>query len=442
MYQIDVATAATALPTPAAPGTEGFFTDGNPASGLPATIVDADFMNMLMMELINLVEAGGLTPSKTTYNQVLLAIKNVQQGGQSSYAQDTSTSANTITLALTPAVTAYVDGMPIRFKAANNNTGATQINWGGGAVPLQSAAGALQGGEIVAGQPYVAVYIASLAAAVLVGQGGGAVPVGAATKSYHAAQLGQINALPGGLKSLGAAFASNAMTVTYAGGTLDFPSTIQNGTPARLTVSSNQITAPSGASLGVPNGQPGQIVLLEAYNGGSPVACLVNMVGGVDLSETNLISPTTISSGATANNVIYSASAVAANSPYRVIGVVDVPAQTTAGVYATGTPTAFGTGGMAYAAMQSFGFGQKWQDVTASRALNTIYYNTTPRPIALGANVSSTSTSSLTINVAGTNYNFGTIPAGGSTTGVIPVPVGAPYSVTGGTSLSQWFEMH
>jgi len=62
------------LPAPAAPGTQGFFTDGNPVAGEAATILDADFMNMVMMELINVVEAGGETPSKTTYNQVLEAI--------------------------------------------------------------------------------------------------------------------------------------------------------------------------------------------------------------------------------------------------------------------------------------------------------------------------------------------------------------------------------
>jgi hypothetical protein len=75
MFQTDQPTAATSLPTPAAPGTQGFFTQGNPGTGVPATILDADFMNMLMMELTNVVTAGGLTPSKTTYTQVVSAIK-------------------------------------------------------------------------------------------------------------------------------------------------------------------------------------------------------------------------------------------------------------------------------------------------------------------------------------------------------------------------------
>jgi len=74
LYQTDQQTAVATLPAPAAPGTQGFFTDGNPVAGEAATILDADFMNMVMMELINVVEAGGETPSKTTYNQVLEAI--------------------------------------------------------------------------------------------------------------------------------------------------------------------------------------------------------------------------------------------------------------------------------------------------------------------------------------------------------------------------------
>lgn len=79
MFQTDEPTASSTLPAPAAAGTPGYFTEGNPASGVPATILGADFLNMVMMELINVVQAGGLTPSKTTYNQVLTAIKSIGQ---------------------------------------------------------------------------------------------------------------------------------------------------------------------------------------------------------------------------------------------------------------------------------------------------------------------------------------------------------------------------
>jgi hypothetical protein len=75
MFQTDQPTASPTLPTPATPGTQGFFTNGNPASGVAATILDADWLNMVQTELVNVVAAAGLTPSKTTYTQIRDAIK-------------------------------------------------------------------------------------------------------------------------------------------------------------------------------------------------------------------------------------------------------------------------------------------------------------------------------------------------------------------------------
>lgn len=75
MYQIDAPGAATSLPTPAPAGTPGFFTGGDPATGTPATILDQDWFNAVMMELINVVEAAGLTPTKGTNTQLLQALR-------------------------------------------------------------------------------------------------------------------------------------------------------------------------------------------------------------------------------------------------------------------------------------------------------------------------------------------------------------------------------
>ncbi|MFM0160682.1 gp53-like domain-containing protein [Paraburkholderia sediminicola] len=93
MFQTDQSTAASSLPTPAAAATPGFFTGGNPASGTPATILDADFMNMVMMELVNVVVAGGLTPSKTTYDQVLGALRALFAGINGNSAETFSVAA-------------------------------------------------------------------------------------------------------------------------------------------------------------------------------------------------------------------------------------------------------------------------------------------------------------------------------------------------------------
>src|SRR5690242_9782224 len=76
MYRIDNSTAATSMPAVAAPGPkpDGFFTKGNPLTPIPATIVDDDWLNTLQEELIAVVQAAALTPSKSTRTQVRDAI--------------------------------------------------------------------------------------------------------------------------------------------------------------------------------------------------------------------------------------------------------------------------------------------------------------------------------------------------------------------------------
>ncbi|RQV20674.1 hypothetical protein DF039_12625 [Burkholderia cenocepacia] len=75
MFRTDQNTAVTALPVPAPAGTPGFFTGGNPATGQAATIVDADWLNMIQEELISILTAAGIAPSKVTYGQVLAALE-------------------------------------------------------------------------------------------------------------------------------------------------------------------------------------------------------------------------------------------------------------------------------------------------------------------------------------------------------------------------------
>ncbi|WP_241300460.1 hypothetical protein [Burkholderia stabilis] len=80
MYRIDDATAAPSLPTPESAAAEGYFTEGNPATGTPATKVRASWLNMIQEELRGLVTAAGLTPSKTNYSQVAAAVRALISG--------------------------------------------------------------------------------------------------------------------------------------------------------------------------------------------------------------------------------------------------------------------------------------------------------------------------------------------------------------------------
>ncbi|MGG5811483.1 gp53-like domain-containing protein [Falsiroseomonas sp. CW058] len=83
MRRIDVATAAAAAPAVPAAGTEGFFTNGNPGGGVPATVIPDWFLNMLQEELRAVVVAGGLTPSKTVWTQLRDALAVLYGGGGS-----------------------------------------------------------------------------------------------------------------------------------------------------------------------------------------------------------------------------------------------------------------------------------------------------------------------------------------------------------------------
>ncbi|HDR8927899.1 TPA: hypothetical protein QDA78_004334 [Burkholderia vietnamiensis] len=80
MYRIDDATAATSLPVPEAAGTEGYFTEGNPATGTPATKVRGSWLNMIQEELSNILAAAGIARSKTAYNQVNAALQKMYGG--------------------------------------------------------------------------------------------------------------------------------------------------------------------------------------------------------------------------------------------------------------------------------------------------------------------------------------------------------------------------
>lgn len=77
MFRTDQPTAASSLPTPAAAGTPGYFTNGNPGTGTPGTVVDQDFLNMVQEELCNVVTSAGGTLSKTNHSQVYAALLSI-----------------------------------------------------------------------------------------------------------------------------------------------------------------------------------------------------------------------------------------------------------------------------------------------------------------------------------------------------------------------------
>lgn len=83
MHRIDNATAAAVVPAPAAVGTPGYFTNGNPVSGTPATVVDADWLTAVQEEIVAVIVAAGTSLSKTDRGQMLTALGLLFGGGGS-----------------------------------------------------------------------------------------------------------------------------------------------------------------------------------------------------------------------------------------------------------------------------------------------------------------------------------------------------------------------
>lgn len=80
MFRIDSTGVAAAPPAIEAVGaTVGYFTEGNPATSTPATEVSADWLNSVQEELIAILAAAGISPDKTDRDQVLEAIRLIQQ---------------------------------------------------------------------------------------------------------------------------------------------------------------------------------------------------------------------------------------------------------------------------------------------------------------------------------------------------------------------------
>lgn len=161
MFQVDNASSVLTQPTPATPGTPGWFTNGNPGTGAPPTIVGADFLNGVQGEFINLLGGAGIAPNKNNNTQVLQAIAS----GRYDYVVDTGT-ANTYVGTLLNGTGGFpnanltlTDGLLVRLKVANVNTGTSTFNLNGlGARAITLRGSPLIGGELIAGDFYTLQY--------------------------------------------------------------------------------------------------------------------------------------------------------------------------------------------------------------------------------------------------------------------------------------------
>lgn len=410
------------------------FRDGDKINGINATELSAAQQNALQEELAAVIESVGMALNKANNGQVLEAIQRMIDAQSGNYALDTGV-ANAYVVALSPAITAYVDGMTVRVKAVNANTSASTLNAGGGAVALHNdVGGALVYGDVPAASIFSATYIAA----------SNEFRINSLVQSQDDSRYGSSQF------SVSAAVAANALTVGLSPCKMDFRNaTLTNGASVSRNISTAlSLVVPSGATLGTINATPARLVLLAIDNAGTVEPAIVNLAGGNNLDETTLISTTAISAGAAAANVIYSTTA-RANVPFRVVGFVDIT-EVTAGTWATAPTVIQGAGGNAMSTLGSLGYGQTWQTLIGSRAASTTYYNTTGKHISVKVGCYNTANStlfglSLTVNGT-TSYQIGIATAAGGTLAASLeeiVPHGGSYSVSiqANTTLNVWNEL-
>lgn len=244
------------------------------------------------------------------------------------------------------------------------------------------------------------------------------------------------------IQPISASVASNALTISASALNLDFRSTTLGsgtvttvaGTPANLVIS-------SGSTLGTVNAVASRIVVIALNNAGTIELAAVNISGGNQLDETNLISTTAEGGAGAADsaNVIYSTTA-RTSVAYRVIGFID-STQATAGTWATAPSTIQGQGGQALASLSSLGYGQTWQSTSASlisRVSGTTYYNTTGKPITV--TIQPANAINIVVVVGGLQITSSGIGSGSWPSYTFIVPVGASYSVTN-AGFQNWAEL-
>ncbi|WP_431276287.1 hypothetical protein ACQ858_08540 [Variovorax ureilyticus] len=205
MFAIDDPSAVAVMPTPEAAGTAGWWTEGNPALGQAATLMRASWFNGLQQELLNILSAGGVTPNKTTYNQLLAALNALYSKGRLlrtlvytrvSGVQNVSVNGGTPT---TTGAGSYVPGASMTFCIAEVQGAG---NAGGGAsVPTSgNLSMGSPGGCGAYGEGYFSAASIGASQVVTVGLGGAGV-ASAAGGNGGASSLGSLLTAPGGIGS-------------------------------------------------------------------------------------------------------------------------------------------------------------------------------------------------------------------------------------------------
>ena len=244
------------------------------------------------------------------------------------------------------------------------------------------------------------------------------------------------------LFSIDGTVASNALTITLSPCTLTFrSSSLTSGAINKRTVASViSLIVPAGATLGAISAQLTRLLVIAIDNAGTVELAVCNQYGGVNFNEEGVVSTVAITAGSTSNAQVYSTTA-RTGLPYKVVGLLEMT-QATAGTYATAPSLKAGVGGQVLASLASIGYGQVWQNVIGSRALGTVYYNLTGKPIMVHVSGYSTVACTLQLTIDAVNLGSNASDLAAAIEAIVPNGGSYRFTIANGTpSIYRWAEL-
>jgi hypothetical protein len=424
--------------SPTAGYPQGSFKNRTTPTAKDGSYLEKDWANDKEGFFQSLLSAAGVTANGSVdavgasqFFDALQALKQIQAGT----AFTTAGSAGALTLAPTPAISAYSAPLRLRVKFSQASTGADTINVSGlGAKNIKqySSAGA------------------KVAAVFAVGQ--------LADVEYDGTDFVILDQLPSSSGVTPPQFDNSnklATTAFMQGVGLQFSSYVALGISTTLTAASHagamivgNSTSAINATLPLSSTMPARTAI-KFWNFLPGVMTVVAAGADVIYSPSGATSfpmqqgayVTLVSTGSGAWLAVDSNQ----QATESFIGAAKIATTTkaTTGLDDTDIMTALKTK-QAIAAFDSkcIGDGQTWLDVTNFRVLSTTYTNSTGRTIGVMFEGISSSASACTLNINGSLIRGGVAPGTLQTgSGLFLVPNGATYSASGITTMNKWWEL-
>jgi hypothetical protein len=111
---------------PPNPNPDAPYVNGNPSAGIKGSIIPAEMVEYTQREIVNIITKGGHVPADTDMYQLTRGVRRALYA----WARDTG-SVNNVSISVDPPLTAYAQGLELRFQCAADNTGPTSISVNG-----------------------------------------------------------------------------------------------------------------------------------------------------------------------------------------------------------------------------------------------------------------------------------------------------------------------